>query len=294
MEVYNQINQYLDWCERVADYTQQTVSSKRWILRKAISQLKIGNISELTSEIFIAWKRSMISGGFGSPYSVNTSNTRIKQLKVFIKWCYEMDIASPSIKIPMMTPVRASDTVFEYTFYTPDQIERVADQAPILTKTIIKLFSDSGLRISELQNILVSDIDFGNCRIFVLDKGRKFGYVYFSYRTGLLLRQHIDRFGLRQSDYLWQSPRKASSPYSKKAIRSKLKKEFNKCGFVNFRPHQLRHSFATNIIEKGATIDQARMLLRHDSIKTTEIYIHNLQNKSVEIYRKLMNESVFF
>lgn len=294
MRIYNQINQYLDWCESVADYTEQTVESKRWILRKVASQLRIGDISELSSDLFIRWKKSMISGGFGVRYSVNTSNTRIKQLKVFAKWCIDMGIASPSIPMPMITSVRSSETLSEFVFYSQPEIRRVVDATKGDTKVMIALLSDSGLRISELQKILVSDIDFDNCRILVLGKGRKFGYVYFSYKTGMLLKQHIDRFGLRDSNFLWQSPKKPNSPYSKKAIRAKMRKAFRRCGIDGFKPHQLRHSFATNIVERGATLDQARMLLRHSSVKTTELYVHNLQNRSASIYRRLMGEDVYF
>lgn len=293
MKIEEQIKKYLEWCESVADMTPYTVQSKGWILRKNISQLDIECISELTPEKFIQWKNRMRSGHFGSIYAINTCNTRIKALRVFVRWIEEMGYAEINIKNPMMRPVRDSETIIDYTFYKQRQIAEVIKRADRVSKIMISLFFESGLRISEFRNIKVSDIDFKNARILIFGKGRKYGYVYFSFKTGLAIREYIQKMNLDESDYLWKSPR-SEQPYSTKTIRSRLKRCFENCGFYGFRPHQLRHSFATDMIERGATIEEVRILLRHKNITTTEIYIHNLQNKAGDFYKRIRNEELYF
>lgn len=72
-----------------------------------------------------------------------------------------------------------------------------------------------------------------------------------------------------------------------------MREPFEKAGFYNFTPHQLRHSFATDLIENGATIFEVQKLLRHNSSRTTETYIHNLQNSLPETYARLKKQGIY-
>lgn len=115
-------------------------------------------------------------------------------------------------------------------------------------------------------------------------------YVYFTTGTGIELLNYIDERELLKSDYLWRSERNQGLPYTKKSLRKKLKREFQKFGYDNFHPHQLRHSFATDLVNNGASLQEVQHLLRHASINTTEIYVHNLQNSLGDIYKRLKCE----
>ena len=74
--------------------------------------------------------------------------------------------------------------------------------------------------------------------------------------------------------YLWQSARNSYYPYTRDALRCKMRVAFD-------------------LIESGATIYEAQKLLRHGSSKTTETYVHNLQNTLSDVYSRLKNQGIY-
>ena len=285
-----QIDLYIDWCKLDAGFTPATIETKRYNLLKFKQQTKITDISEFNSRKFTEWKMAMLTGEFGGiKYTPQTCNNRIKTVITFVKWCKDMGIKT-SIKTPLMTTFRSPEDIRDYIYYSKNQVLEVAKNANLEHRTMILLLFDSGLRINEFRNIRVADIDFFNKRIVVLGKGRKMAYVYFTTGTGIELLNYIDERELLKSDYLWRSEKNQVMPYTKKSLRKKLKREFSKFGYDNFHPHQLRHSFATDLVNNGASLQEVQHLLRHASINTTEIYVHNLQNSLGDIYKKLKCE----
>lgn len=292
----NQIAEYLNWCQNVADYTKQTLSSKMYILRRFAEHTEISDIFELDLERFSAWRNGMLSGALtGKIHKSETVNTRIKALRSFIRWATDYYDKKPAINLIMIQKVRAIKVVPEYTFYTENQIRVVVEKSKKIEQIMISLLFESGLRISEFQQIRVGDINFSTGEIFIIGKGRKPAMVYFSFKTGLDIQNYINARGLSKSDYLWRSDYSAcNAPLTIKTIRKWLKEAFDRCGFSNFYPHQLRHSFATNLAVRGATIYEIQHLLRHSDIRTTQIYLHHLQNRLNDTYRRIFNEEIYY
>ena len=212
-----------------------------------------------------------------------------------MRWAVEYYERKPKIRPIMIQKIKSVNKTPDYIFYRENEIKYVLKSSPEFEKLSIALLFESGLRISEFRNIKVGDIDFEKGRIAIIGKGRKFGYVYFSFRTSLKLENYIAKNGLFDHDFLWRSPASASGqPLTVKAIRKRLKRQFERCGFKNFHPHQLRHSFATNLAERGADIYEIQQLLRHADIRTTQIYLHHLQNKLGNSYRRIFNEEIYY
>lgn len=294
--IERQISEYLNWCEFIAGMTEQTTSSKSYILYRFARQTGVLDIFDLDFYTFSNWKLGMMTGTLtGKKHSSATVNVRIKTLRSFLKWATDFYDKKLKIKPVMISKVREMDFGKDYTFYTEGQVKYVSANSPQLENIMINLFFESGLRISEFRNIKVGDIDFSEGKISVLGKGRKMGTVYFSFRTGLKIRSYIEASNLSSCDYLWKSPASdAGMPFTVKTIRKKLKKCFEENGFYNFYPHQLRHSFATNLAEKGASIYEIQHLLRHEDIRTTQIYLHHLQNRVGDVYRRIFNEEIYY
>lgn len=138
---------------------------------------------------------------------------------------------------------------------------------------ILKLLYGGGLRVSEVVNLQLQDIDSNNMLLHIRNaKGKKDRTVMLSSVLLADLRRYFKVY--RPVYYLFQGQRKESQ-YSTKSIQKMVISIAQKAG-VNKRvtPHMLRHSFATHLIENGTDIRFVQELLGHNSIKTTQTYTH--------------------
>jgi site-specific recombinase XerD len=137
-------------------------------------------------------------------------------------------------------------------------------------KAIITMLYSSGLRRSELINLRLKDIDYDKRIIFVRGgKGRKDRTTLLADNTVLILRKYIDIY--KPNYWLFEGARrKQYSPTSVAAILKSASKKADLNKMV--RPHMLRHSFATHLLEQGVDLRYIQSLLGHGSAKTTEIY----------------------
>jgi len=145
-------------------------------------------------------------------------------------------------------------------------------------RAIIEMLYGSGLRVSELVNVKLSNIDFEHAFLKVEGKGSKQRLVPLSEEADAQIRLwHIVRNELNiqkgQEDYLFLNRR--GSQLSRVMIFNIVKQLAELAGIKkNISPHTFRHSFATHLLEGGANLRVIQQLLGHESILTTEIYTH--------------------
>lgn len=138
-------------------------------------------------------------------------------------------------------------------------------------KLIIKLLYGCGLRVSELTNLKKQDFDFEEETIFIrLAKGRKDRIV----RIPKSMKEELLAFEkLNQNEYFFPSNR--HKKISTATIQKIVEKSTTKAGIKkHVRPHTLRHSHATHLLEQGTDLRIIQKLLGHSDIKTTQIYTH--------------------
>ncbi|WP_022670264.1 site-specific tyrosine recombinase/integron integrase [Hippea alviniae] len=153
---------------------------------------------------------------------------------------------------------------------------------------IVRLMYASGLRISEIVNLKISDIMFESGFVKVKGKGNKERFVPVDLKTINAIRHYIESFrkqikGYANSDYLFISNR--GKPFSRQGLWKIIKKRFNRLGY-NIHPHMLRHMFATHMIENGANIRAVQEMLGHENITTTQIYTDISDNAVEDAFRK--------
>jgi len=129
-----------------------------------------------------------------------------------------------------------------------------------------------GLRISELINLKVKDIDSQRMLIRVEQaKGKKDRYTLLSRKTLETLRQYFIEYKPKE----WLFEGETGGQYSTSSIDKILKRGLKATGIKKrITVHSLRHSFATHLLEAGTDLRYIQNLLGHESIKTTEIYTH--------------------
>jgi site-specific recombinase XerD len=139
-------------------------------------------------------------------------------------------------------------------------------------RTMLSLTYASGLRVGEVLQLKVKDIDSKRMLITVRGgKGKKDRIVMLSQKILILLRDYFQEY--RPKDYLFEG--QYGARYSEASLRKVLQKACVKAKVLE-RPtlHWLRHSFATHLLEAGTDIRYIQQLLGHASTKTTEIYTH--------------------
>ena len=142
---------------------------------------------------------------------------------------------------------------------------------------IIELLYATGLRVSELVNIKIKDINTKERVIKVLGKGSKERIVIYNNHTSEALKKYLNDgyndFNKKNTGYLILN--KNGDKLSDRYIRNIIDKKIRKAGInTKISPHTLRHTFATDMLEQGADLVTVKELLGHESLNTTSIYTH--------------------
>ena len=130
----------------------------------------------------------------------------------------------------------------------------------------------AGLRVSELTNLRIKDIDSNRMQIRVEQaKGKKDRYTLLGDKTLEILRKYVAEY--KPKEWLFEGVN--GERYSTSSIQANLKIAVEKTDIKKrITVHTLRHSFATHLLEAGTDIRYIQSLLGHSSGKTTEIYTH--------------------
>ena len=177
-----------------------------------------------------------------------------------------------------------ADIVFEYAEL------RAKDNTLVGTRTLVimELLYGSGLRLSELHDLGVDQIDQVTRQMRVTGKGAKERIVPV---TEAALRA-IERYKLRRNDVV-RSPERAllvnlrGHRLSRRSIQSTARECLkHAAGARGLSTHALRHSFATHLLEAGADLLAVKELLGHVSLSTTQIYTHTSKERLLRVYRE--------
>lgn len=262
-----QIDEYLNYCENVRRMSEQTLHSKRWICREFLKTIKIDSLNELSNKHVNEWIAEQTARGC----SGRTINSRLVNLVAMLRYFQDMGISFPKLKLRLI--IKCKEQPPRRVYYTREQIEQVLRYADHLEWLLIKLCFDCGLRISELRNLRLMNLN-GRMVTFI-GKGSKARESYMSEEARSRLDDWIQRN--RISDFIWVRTPGKNEPMSVEDIRYLMRKPFYQAGFKNFYPHALRHSFATDIQKHGASLMETKEMLGHARIETTERYVHGLE-----------------
>ena len=211
-------------------------------------------------------------------YSDSTFNRRLSSLRSFLKYLVKEGVID--VDWTVLKNRRTKRKLPDYV--SEDIIEKAIGNGR--DGLIVRLMYASGLRISELLNLRVSDILFSEGFIRVKGKGSKERVVPVDDKTLRLLREYLRREGQRGSrDFVFLSNRR--KPFTRQGMWKLIKRQFRKLG-VDLKPHTLRHMFATHMLENGANIRAVQEMLGHESITTTQIYTEITDNSLKEAFEK--------
>ncbi len=131
-------------------------------------------------------------------------------------------------------------------------------------KAILELMYSAGLRVSELVNLRLEDLDFSTRLLRCYGKRGKWRVVPFSERAAYWLKRYLEVYGIKSGKIF---------PVTRQAVWKVIKRRAMAVG-LDIHPHVLRHSIATHFLKKGADLRVVQEFLGHASISTTQIYTH--------------------
>lgn len=290
LPIENQLRAYLNWSKNIRQVTTSTYENKTVMLKRFVKEIGLEDITELSNKTFDKWvqKRIMKKCNTGRQYNINSVRTEIAVIVAWFEWLKDMDY---KLKIKTRMIVKPKAIPSRRKWYTSSDISKVLDHCEdLIDEVMIRVLFDTGLRAREFVNLKLGDID--NRTIYVFGKGRKQGWVYISEYTRERLNLWVQVMHIK--DYVWikGTRRDYYGPMTVDGIRKRLKAVFKRAGFDDFQMHEMRHSFATDLRNKGADMDVIQKLMRHSSLQVTQHYLHNLEGDLCPVWDKVKNYQI--
>ena len=212
-------------------------------------------------------------------YSISSQRQFISALKIFI-------IFSPQTKINDLILERPKKSRKLPNVLSSEEVIKIIQVTQNLKhRAILVLLYSSGLRISEVTNLLLRNIDINRRQLKIEHgKGRKDRYVSLATTFLPLLQNYLVTY----APNLFFVEGIEGKKYSESSIRKFLHKSVEKAGITKkVTPHTLRHSYATHLLENGVGLRHIQELLGHSKPETTMIYTHVAKKDLLEVQSPL-------
>ena len=212
---------------------------------------------------------------------------KISSLKSFYKFLYKngyMDKKDyPLTKVAYPKMEKKLPKFIYYNDLLEIINESTKDKDGVRDRLIIEMLYATGVRVSELVNIKINDIDFNNRRIIVLGKGNKERIVYYGEYAEEVLKEYLKTHDRKNHNYLFVNAK--GGQLTDRGVRYIIDNIMSKLSVkVHVTPHVLRHTFATDMLNNGCDIKVVQELLGHSSLKATEIYTHVTNEHLKKVY----------
>ena len=225
---------------------------------------------------------------FNNGLKSSSVNRKISSIKTFYKYLIKKkviqfspfdDLIMP--KKPNYLPISMSERDVEILLNSPkkDVLIEMRDKA------MIEMLYATGMRISELVNLKITDIDLKRCVVKVFGKGSKERLIPFGEIAAEFIYLYLNTRNNDKSKAVFLSNR--GSAITRWAFWQRIKIYLNREGLKSsISPHTLRHAFATHLLNRGADLRSVQILLGHSDLSTTQIYTHIAKQRLGEILKK--------
>lgn len=244
-----------------------------------------GNIvgpSDITPELaqaFIEYKRTVPSDRTGKPISHNTTAgiyNALRSYLVFANYKHYTSITLSDFQTPRRERLRT-----EYVTATEVEAMLMATPNP-RDRLLIEVLFSSGSRVGELVQFTMESWEPNQDRFEVILKGNKQGHYYLSHEVNEKLKAYVTMMGITKGAIFRTS---TGRQLGSAGVRYIVKDAAKRAGIQKeVRPHTLRHGFATSVLEAGAPIETIQQLLNHESIITTQRYLHVSDSRKLSVH----------
>lgn len=285
MKFKNAVEEYLEYVKSMhSDGTYRCYKCHKSFPVQELGEINVKNINQKVILKYIESQRKR------NPEIKNV--TINKQLKV-IRQTYKYIMKKP-LNIELLKEVRPTiKTISKETIdkiYTHYELN-LNTKYNFRNYVYFRLLLETGLRLNEMNNILIKNIDFNDRSILVeITKTDVNRYVFFSEETGKLIKELIEKYELAK--YLFINFEEGTStPISISAIENMIRRLKVKLKIKeNISPHKWRHTFATKFARSNGNMEALRQILGHDNLKTTQKYLHLNKKDIMKAYNDVLDK----
>lgn len=286
------IDEFLSYLSVERGLSNNTLSSYKRDLSNFFGYIKkrrIVSIGKVTRQMITSFMLSEKDRGL----SANSISREVACLKSFFKFLVRENkikdnitsvIESPKLWKKLPSALDLSEV--EKLLKAPN----IREPMGVRDKAMLELIYATGMRVSELINLKMDDLNMGVGFIKCLGKGQKERVVPFGSKAKEWLVRYLDKsrasfLKKKVSNFLFLT--RLSRPMSRQMFWKIIKKYAVKARIKkDIMPHSLRHSFATHILERGADLRVVQEMLGHSDISTTQIYTHINKERLKSIHHK--------
>ena len=287
----NVIDGFISYLHKVKNTSTNTELSYKRDLKKVVvfmQQNGISDFSQVTKEDLIAYKKEMEENHFAA---ASISRT-VASLKALYHYMCQEGIVSEDISDVLKAP-KIEKKMPE--ILTTQEVECLLEQPAgasskeIRDKAMLELLYATGIRVTELINLKISEVNIPMSFILCRDANKE-RVIPFGTAAKSALVRYIESARQRmledeKSEILFVNC--SGQPMSRQGFWKLIKFYSKKAGITtDITPHTLRHSFAAHLVENGADLRSVQEMLGHSDISTTQIYANMNHKKLREVYAK--------
>ncbi|MDD6879208.1 MAG: site-specific tyrosine recombinase XerD [bacterium] len=286
----DEIDDFINYITFEKRLSKNTINSYKKDLIKYndyLSKKKVNSINNIKVEDIEEYLKYLKNNN----YTVTSIARKLTTIKNYHKYLFQRGIISINVAESIERPKLRKALPKVMSVEQVDRLLNIECNTPFdyRNKAMLELLYGTGLRISELLNLKLSDIDIENCIVRCIGKGNKERIVpigeYVIFHLEKYLNERTKLTNNKRSDYLFLN--KLGGKLSRFSFFKIIKRLLNEKNIkVDISPHTLRHSFATHMLEYGADLRSIQELLGHSDIATTKIYTHISNNRIKEDYNK--------
>ena len=245
------------------------------------TNLDIKNIKEDSINKYISYL-------FKTKLKSSSVNRKISSIKSFYLFLIKKSIVATSPISEVISPKKEkylpssmSEDEVDKLLNSPDSNIKIEKR----DKAMIEMLYATGMRISELVNLKITDVDMQRCVVKVLGKGSKERLIPFGEEAYEALNNYLSDRDESSSKEVFLSNRKTK--ISRVAFWHRIKLYLVRANLKHtISPHTLRHAFATHLLYRGADLRSVQLLLGHSDLSTTQIYTHIAKQRLSDVLKK--------
>lgn len=285
------INQYISYLHNVKKASENTILSYKrdltkmslFLSKKGIADVRFVAMTDL--EEYIATLREQ-------KLAATTISRNIAAMKAFFMYLHNEKIVDTDVAVKLKSP-KIEKKIPE--IMTMDEVVRLLEQPngdspkEIRDKAMLELLYATGIRVTELIQLKVSDINMSMGFILCRDAHKERVIPFGSEAKNALLKYlgDVRDSMLTEGDNEILFVNCSGTPMSRQGFWKLIKYYTKKAGITSdITPHTLRHSFAAHLVENGADLKSVQKMLGHSDLSTTQIYANINHNRIREVYAK--------